>query len=143
MIKIKSPEKYTSRDIMNYWYQKYEECHGEQYSHETFGGKELKYFKELLEDYDIYSVLLALENGLKNGETSIRFICGDIEKYLPDTHFPKYHYLIRKYAGAKLKDKLFDLTVLETKSLQSADIVLEIKAIINEFDEWLISRGME
>ena len=137
-IKFKSPEKYTSRDLMQFWYKEYEALNGSQYAHRQFGGFELKSFKELLEDYNIYALLLAIREGIQNGESTVKYFSQNIERYLPDTVYPKYFFLIKELAPRELKTQLLDLSMLETKWFPSAKTIQDIQTIIDTFDDWML-----
>jgi hypothetical protein len=141
-IKGKTIEQYSSRDLMNVWYEHYEEFHSEPYTHREFGGMELRHLKILLQDYDVYSILLAIENGIRNGEASIKYFAENIEQYIIDSQYVKYHYLIKKFAPKEMKEKLVRLSVLDTKWFPDAQIKQDIAVLIEEFDIWLMTKNL-
>jgi len=114
-IKAKSPDTYTSRDVFNYWGECYEQYFSTSYNPRGFVGHELQQLKEALAFYDIYAVLLAIEFGVLNGESSLVYFLSRLEDYIPSTEYPKLHYWIRKKGGEEQKSLLLDLTLLESR----------------------------
>ncbi len=141
--KFKSPDKFTSQDLLNFWRVKYEKVYGLEYTTRSFGGLELKCLKELLQWRDIYAVLLGIQVGLEEGENSIRYFCDNIDKYIIDSEYSKYYFLIGEYGEEKEKQLLVDLGVLETKWLPSSKTFTDIKAIIDKFDIWLEFKNLQ
>ena len=113
--KAKSPEKYTSKDLFNYWGECYEKYFSTSYNPRGFIGHELQQLKELLDSYDVYAVLLAIESGVLNGESSLVYFISRLEDYIPSTEYPKLHYWVRQKGESEQKSLLLDLTLLEAR----------------------------
>jgi len=114
-IKAKLPDKYTSKDVFDYWGECYENYFSTPYNPHGFVGLELQKLRETLVFYDIYAVLLAIESGTLNGESSLVYFLSRLEDYLPSTEYPQLHYWVRKKGGAEQKSLLLDLTLLESR----------------------------
>ena len=113
--KAKLPEKYTSKDLFDYWGECYEKFFLTSYNPRGFVGHELQKLKDSLALYDVYSVLLAIEAGVLNGESSLVYFISRLEEYIPTTEYPKLHYWIRKKGESEQKTMLLDLTLLESR----------------------------
>ena len=137
----KSYEKYTSKDIFTYWVDLYKIKHKQTYSHREFGGTELGRLKEVLELYGIYTLLLAMKKGIDAGEHSIRFFCENITRYVVDTDYAKYVFIIKNFGTKELKELLLELTVLETKWTQNVRTKRRIAEIVQKFSDWCEIKG--
>lgn len=113
--KAKLPEKYTAKDVYDYWGECYSKYALTDYNPRGFIGHELQQLKEALALYDIYAVLLAVESGVLNGESSLVYFISRLEEYIPSTEYPKLHYWIRKKGESTQKSLLLDLTLLESR----------------------------
>ena len=113
--KAKSPDKYTSKDLFDYWGECYENYFSTPYNPHGFVGHELQYLKEGLDLYGVYPVLLAIEFGVLNGESSLTYFYSRIADYIPSTEYPQLHYWVRKKGGSDQKSLLLDLTLLESR----------------------------
>lgn len=141
--RFKSPDKFTSKDLYNHWCYKYEKAHGQEYTPKSFIGFELKCLKEILQWRDVYAILLAMATGLENGENSIRYFCENIDKYVFESEYSKYYYLIGEYGGQKEKQQLSNLAVLETKWLPTPKTFKSIKAITDRLDMWIEFKNLQ
>jgi hypothetical protein len=137
----KQYEKYTSKDLFTYWVDTYKAKHNVKYSHREFGGTELSRFKDALEKYGIYALLLGIKKGIDSGERSVRFFCENIDKYIVETNYAKYIFLIKKFAPPELKDLLVELGVLETKWTQNVRTQKRLVEIVEKFDDWCEIKG--
>jgi|TARA_R110000824_G_scaffold147237_2_gene316678 hypothetical protein len=113
--KRKPPEKYIAKDVYDYWGECYSNYALTDYNPRGFIGHELQQLKEALALYDIYAVLLAVESGVLNGETSLVYFLSRLDEYIPSTEYPKLHYWIRQQGEAEQKSVLLDLTLLESR----------------------------
>ena len=113
--KTKLPDKYTSKDLFTYWGECYEKYFSTPYNPRGFVGHELQRLKEALVSYDVYAILLAIEFGVLNGESSLVYFLSRLEDYIPSTEYPKLHYWIRKRGESEQKSLLLDLTLLESR----------------------------
>jgi hypothetical protein len=128
---------------MSFWYEVYSKIHPDRdFSHKEFLGLELQRFKELQSRYDNFTILLAIDKGLREGEDSIQYFSINIEKYLPSTNYPKHIFLINKHGNDEEKVKIIDLMVLESNWYPSAHTNIKIKNVINEFEEYLIGKNL-
>lgn len=137
----KTYDKYTSKDLFNYWSEVYKIKHGVSYSHREFGGTELSRLKEALETHGVYAVLLAIKKGIKDGQRSIRFFCENINRYIVDTNYAKYLFLIKTCGSLELKALLVELGVLETKWSQNNRSKKRLAEIVQKFDDWCEIKG--
>ena len=135
--------KWTARDILNYWYEIYSKHNNESYSHGDFIGKELKIFRELLDSHDVYSILLAIEKGIQNGETLIKYFNINIDKYAPETIYSKYFFIIDKFGPVELREKLLSLSTYETQWIPSATTNQKISDLVKLFDEWIVKNNYD
>ena len=136
-LKKKVPEKFSSRDLLDYWYDNYLEINSVPYNHHSFIGNEMKKFKELLSDYDVYTVLLAINNGIKNGETSVEYFCNGVEEYIIRTKYAKYMYLVSRVGKKEQRDALNELLMLENKWFPTAIDRKRSDEIVYNLDGWL------
>ena len=113
--KSKLPEKYTAKDVYDYWGECYSKYSSTDYNPRGFIGHELQQLKEALALYDIYAVLLAVESGVLNGESSLVYFLSRLDEYIPSTEYPKLHYWVRKKGESDQKSLLLDLTLLEAR----------------------------
>ncbi len=113
--KAKFPDKYTAKDTYDYWGECYKKYFLTSYNPRGFVGHELQQLKEALALYDIYAVLLAIESGVLNGESSLVYFLSRLEDYIPSTEYPKLNYWVRKKGGGEQKSLLLDLTLLESR----------------------------
>ena len=136
-------EKWNSKDLLDYWKSKYKEVFGEEYSQYGFVGNSMKALKELLEEYDIYSIILAVDVCLEQDECrQIEYFAKDIDKYLVQTNYARYHYLIGKLGTDEFKNDLLSLAVLENSLLPTAKSERKIRELIERFDEFLVTKGI-
>jgi len=77
--KAKSPDKFTSRDVFDYWGECYEKYFSTSYNPHGFIGHELQQLKEAIALYEVYPVLLAIESGVLNGESSLVYFLSRLE----------------------------------------------------------------
>ena len=120
------------------WKRKFKQVFHEEYSVHGFIGNETHSIKQLQTRYDDYSLLLAMETALSSyGVSSIRQFCESIEKYVPDTKYSKYVYLVRQFGKEKEKALLQELLFLETKWLIRAEDISAESQIINELEKWI------
>ena len=137
----KQYEKYTSKDLFAYWSETYKAKHKVKYSHREFGGTEFSRLKDALEKYGIYALLLGIKKGIDSGERSIRFFCDNIDKYIVETNYAKYLFLIKNFAPPELKALLVELGVLETKWTQNVRTQKRVVEIVAKFDDWCEIKG--
>ena len=141
MSTIKKYEKYTSKDIFKYWGEEYKAKHNVAYTYREFGGRELSRFKEALETHGVYTILLAIKQGIADGQRSVRFFCENIESYILDTAYAKYIFLIKSFGPPELKVLLVELGVLETKWTQNSRTMKRLKEIVQQFEDWCEIKG--
>ena len=135
--KAKSPDKYTSRDVFDYWGECYEKYFSTPYNPHGFVGHELQQLKESLAFYDIYAVLLAIEFGVLNGESSLVYFLSRLEDYIPSTEYPKLHYWIRKKGGEEQKSLLLDLTLLESRWIPDPMDARKKQELFDSLNAWV------
>lgn len=137
----KTYEKYTSRDLFKYWADVYKTKHNVDYSHQEFGGSELSRLKDALEKYGVYAILLAIKKGIDDGQRSVRFFCENIDRYVLETNYAKYLFLIRNFGPPELKTLLVEVGVLETKWIQNNRTKKRLAGIVQKFDDWCEIKG--
>lgn len=130
-------EDYTATDLKEYWCNQYNKKYNEAYSPHGFGGTELKNLKQLLQDYDIYTILLALQKALEDNCQSINIFCSNIEKYITNYEFPKAVYYCLTYGNEKIQQKLQELLILESSWLPTANTLQKKEQIAKEIYSWI------
>ena len=129
-IKEKRPlEQYTARDLLSQWYMLYTEINKKDYSHTTHIGFELKTLKDLQNNYDVYLILISMQNYIKKGGRSIQYFAEVIDEYLPKTKYYKLIYLVSKMNDDNLKKELKELLALESKWLPASNDRKKMKEI--------------
>lgn len=101
----KSPEQYTSKDLLSYWNSQYLKYQTKPYVSLRWGGLDLQEFKFLLKTYDVYTILICISEATKSG-TIIREFYANFEDYNPHSEHPKLEWLI-KDRGTKRHKKLW------------------------------------
>lgn len=137
----KSYDKYTSKDLFKYWSDTYKTKHRVNYSHREFGGMELNRLKEILERHGVYATLLAIKKGIEDGQRSVRFFYENIDRYILETNYAKYLFVIRNFGPPELKALLVELGVLETKWTPSVRSKKRLEEIVQKFDDWCEIKG--
>jgi hypothetical protein len=139
--KRKDPEKFNSRDLLNYWYASYAKnsLRGDSYSHRSFIGKELSLFKQAQERHDNFAILYAIDQCLRDHDISIEYFLQKIDQYVPSTRYPKLYFLVSKFGDVEMKTKLLELSVLESSWYPSAHVVQQIDSVVEEINTWIDS----
>lgn len=125
-------------ELHQIWKKKFKQTFNEDYSVHGFIGNETHFLKQLQIRYDDYSLLLAMETAMSSyGVPSVRQFCESIDKYVPDTKYSKYVYLVRQFGKEKEKALLQELLFLENKWLIRAEDIAAESQIVNELEKWL------
>ena len=140
--KKKSFAEYNCVDVLSVWNKRYLDIFGEYYSTSQFIGYDQNMLKELLEGYGIYDILLAIDSALQNGCSNIKYFYDAVEKYLPNSKYSKYYYLIEKYGTKDLQKELIDLSVLESKWSPSSNTMDMIDRIVDKFETFLQAKNL-
>ena len=131
----KSPETFTSRDLLSYWLKLW----GTEASYSSFGGgKELSVLKSLLESYDVYTILLAMVKAKKKGsQISILTLADYFDEFAPDTKFTKLSFYVGEFGDEKVKKILNELIMIEYKWLPSASDRQKAKELVEQLETWI------
>ena len=70
-----------------------------------------------------------------------KFFCDNIDKYIVETNYAKYLFLIKNFAPPELKALLVELGVLETKWTQNVRTQKRLVEIVAKFDDWCEIKG--
>ncbi|MBI2020101.1 hypothetical protein HYS94_01645 [Candidatus Daviesbacteria bacterium] len=135
-------EDYNALDLKEYWRKQYNKKHKEDYSTHGYGGTELKNLKQLLQDYDVYTILLAIPAALEECN-SINIFCSEIEKYITNYEFPKAVFYCLTKGDKEIQHKLQDLLVLEAKWLPTANDLKRKGTIASEIYEWINTLNLD
>src|SRR3990167_7058110 len=113
----KKPEEYSARDLLDQWYSIYKSINDKDYSHTHHIGLELKSLKDLQANYDVFLILVSMQNYIKRGGRSIQYFAETIDEYLPRTKYYELIYLVTKSKKDEYKKHLKELLALEAKWL--------------------------
>lgn len=133
----KAYKEYNSIDLRKFWCQEFQQYTGEAYSPHGFGGNELKTLKELLEIFNVYSVLLAIINAIKEGCRSISFFADQIDSYLPDHNFHKIEFCIKRFGDEEKKKKWRLFKMLEYKWFSDGSEIAKKKELFKDLTDWV------
>ena len=77
----KSKDKWTANDVYVFWCNEYEKHQKQEYVPYLYKQREISILKELLEEYDIYTLLVNIQALIEdsNRSTSIGFLPNDID----------------------------------------------------------------
>jgi hypothetical protein len=100
--KSKRPENYTSRELLTYWKEEFSKHNSKDYASLRFGGLDLSDFKDLLNRYDVFQILLAIIEGARQG-TIISEFHDNFKDYDADSPNPRIEWLVRTKGTGRQK----------------------------------------
>lgn len=130
-------ENYTAKDLYDFWCNEFLNENQSEYTSRGFIGNELHLLKQILEECDIYAILLAISSGIKAGEIAIKYFVESLSEYLPSTQYAKYVFLVKESNNLKAKELLDRLLFLECKWIPSGDDNAKKNSIIDELNTLL------
>ena len=135
MPKRKNPEKYTSKDLLAYWNSQFKLHQPNPYTSLRWGGLDLHDLKVVLDTYNVYTILLAIEVATKSG-TIITEFCSNFEDYDSHSAHPKLEWLVKARGNKRQKNLWYEYEEASTRWFPSASDRKRISEIEEELKEW-------
>jgi len=133
--KQKNPEDYTSKDLLKYWNTQFALHQSNPYISLRWGGLDLQGLKVLLDTYNVYVILLAIEMATRSG-TVISEFCSNFEDYDPSSAHPKLEWLVKDRGNKRQKNLWYEYEEASTRWFPSASDRKRITEIEEELKEW-------
>ena len=131
----KSPENYTSKDLLSYWNSQYLKHQGTSYTSLRWGGLDLQEFKSLLQKYDVYAVLISIGEATKSG-TIIGEFYSNFGDYNPQSAHPKLEWLVKDRGNKRHKILWSEYEEVSARWFPSSSDRKRILEIEEELKEW-------
>jgi len=129
------PEKYTSKHLLDYWNSQFIVQQSKPYVSLRWGGLDLQSFKELLNYYDVYTILLAIDVATKSG-TIISEFRSNFEDYDSHSAHPKLEWLVKDRGNKRQKNLWYEYEDISTRWFPSASDRKRLSEIEEELKEW-------
>lgn len=134
----KNPEKFNSVDLRDYWCAEYNNRHQEPYQTHGYIGNELHLLKQLFEQqYDVYIVLLAINNAVKNKEISIKWFVESFDFYFRDSVNAKIEFYVLKYGEDEQKQIWNEIGLSDAMWLKTSFNIKEKRKLIEQLENWV------
>ena len=136
-MKTKKISEYNSIDLRNYWCEAYFNKYKSSYQTHGGGGNELALLKSLFEITDIYTILLSIDDAIKNNIRDIRYLVQNFQRYNPKfSDYSKLQFYVEHYGDEEQKKKWFYLTLCFSKWVPDLETQKRQKQLIKELEEW-------
>ena len=125
---------YNASDLTQTWCDEYRKKYKEPYK---LLQSDIGKIHRLAEIYGNYEMMLCIKKSIEDGDRSIGYFESKITKYISDSDYAKYYYIIESRGTKVMKNLLVELSVLEARFLPSAVSQSRMEEIILEFDEFI------
>ena len=136
-ILLKTLEKFTAKDLYNFWCDEYYGVHGEVYSASGFIGHDLSLLKGLLEVHDIYEILNAIRLAVVEKGIVISSLSNNFDFYSPNTNYHNLLFYVGEKGGEYEKGLLVQISVIENKWFPAAQDIVKMNKMVQELNEWI------
>ena len=133
----KSIQLYNARDLHQVFTRLYEEQFQQAYQVKSFIGYEMKGLKNLLDKYDVWSILCAIRTCIKANSSSVtvHYIISDAKSYVPDSH-AELRWMVGEYGTPEIKEKFREFLFGTSRWFPSGSQNKRQQELLQSVKEW-------
>lgn len=132
----KQIEEYTSKDLHRFWEEKFKVKHKSDYFVRSFIGKELSSLKSLLDNYDVFTIMLAMIVAIEEGSKDICFFAKDFKRFAPNSSHPDIDFFVKEYGSEKQRQLLMELRLEDSKWFPTSNDLIQKRSLEEILRNW-------
>ena len=131
-------EKWTANDVYIFWCKEYEKHQDEEYTPFLYKQRELSVIKQLIEDYEIYTILINIQYLLETAScTSISYLANDISEDISSE--PKLCFYVNRFGGQQQRELMNELDLVDSMWFQTPAETKRREEIKNTLEGWIVT----
>ena len=134
----KTHDKWTANDIYTFWCNEFEKHQGKEYVPHFYKQREISVLKELLESFDIYTILVTIQEALEASK------CDSIS-YLPElvnndvSNEPEIQFYVNRFGKRRQRELFVELNLIDSMWCQTQKDRKRRETIKTELEGWIIT----